>query len=298
MLSLKPPTGLQCLHKLPRHPPLRHRPTIAALVTRPHRQPPSVRQFVTPPWSEPETQTLTASRTLSYPASALYDIVADVEAYSTFLPYCRGSRVTRWSDVDETHGGRRWPHEAEIRVGWSGYEEVIVSEVFCQAPYVIEAVIGDARKTIPDADLPHYHLPSSPSSSSSSSTQPPSQDPHPSRAKDTTLLQSLYTRWTLRPFPYKPPAHADNPLHGEAKAPAHEQTDVSLEIRFQFANPIYTAMSKAVAPKVASAMVEAFARRVRDVLGEPGVGPLGVDSARGKGGESMGAEEGKGSTIF
>ncbi len=59
-------------------------------------------------------------------------------------------------------------------------------------------------------------------------------------------------------------------MYGKAEAPPIERTDVSLEIRFQFANPVYAAMSQAVAGKVAGSMVEAFAKRAREVLGEPG----------------------------
>lgn len=175
--------------------------------------------------------------------------------------------MTRWSGLDSKHA-RRWPHEAEIRVGWSGLEELFISEIYCQPPYVVEAVIGDAEKTIPSDDIPHYDF--------SSTKAEGRNDPSAARnagARDTSLLQHLYSRWTLRPFPYKPPSHADNPLDGNALARPVQQTDVMLQLRFQFANPVYAAMSKAVAPKVASTMVEAFARRAREVLGEPAPGP-------------------------
>jgi coenzyme Q-binding protein COQ10 len=43
-----------------------------------------------------------------------------------------------------------------------------------------------------------------------------------------------------------------------------------LTLDFQFSNPIYAAVSKAVAPKVAGKMIEAFEVRARRLLDGPG----------------------------
>lgn len=50
-------------------------------------------------------------------------------------------------------------------------------------------------------------------------------------------------------------------------------------IEFQFSNPIYAALSQAIAPKVAGIMIEAFEVRARKLLDGPGAavredGPL------------------------
>lgn len=73
---------------------------------------------------------------------------------------------------------------------------------------------------------------------------------------------------------YKPPPAGD-PRTEEAELPARDQTEVHLSIEFQFANPIYAALSKAVAPKVAGVMIEAFEARARKVL--DGQGSRDVD---------------------
>jgi len=78
----------------------------------------------------------------------------------------------------------------------------------------------------------------------------------------------------VRPFPFKPP-----PAHGPVKdgasgsgAEPQEHTEVSLAIEYQFSNPVYSAMSGAVADKVAGVMIEAFKARVKQVLdGRAGV---------------------------
>src|SRR5690625_280403 len=56
------------------------------------------------------TQQLTADRTLPYPSGPLYELIADVDSYDRFVPYCSSSRVTQWSAPDPRDAnGRRWP---------------------------------------------------------------------------------------------------------------------------------------------------------------------------------------------
>ena len=45
---------------------------------------------------------------------------------------------------------------------------------------------------------------------------------------------------------------------------------MDLRIQFEFANPLYSALSGAVVDKVADVMAEAFVKRAREVLGDPG----------------------------
>src|SRR5437764_912187 len=72
------------------------------------------RAFITLPW-QPESKTLTVSRVLPYASDRLYNIIADVNAYSSFLPYCQGSTITKWSEPDAI--GKKWPSEAQLKVG-------------------------------------------------------------------------------------------------------------------------------------------------------------------------------------
>jgi coenzyme Q-binding protein COQ10 len=48
--------------------------------------------------------------------------------------------------------------------------------------------------------------------------------------------------------------------------PLRDWTEVYLTIDFQFSNPIYAVLSKAVTPKVASVMIEAFEIRASRLL--------------------------------
>jgi coenzyme Q-binding protein COQ10 len=210
-------------------------PSKSASQLPPHNQ--SRRHFL--PGLAPEIQTLHATRTLPYSSSALYDIVADINSYAAFLPYCLGSSVSQWTPP-ATPNGKRWPTEAELRVGWGGLDERFVSRVLCIPGSVVEAVSGD---TVSRRGLP-------PTTDQASGTS-------------NGLFTHLLTRWTIRPSP-----HNSLPREGGAFL-VKERTEVNLDINFQFANPIYAALSKAVAPKVAGMMIEAFEERARKLLGTP-----------------------------
>ena len=85
-------------------------------------------------------QTLTASRSLPFPTSKLYAIIADIDSYSRFLPYCTSSNVTSWSNADSA--GRRWPTRGDLTVGFPPITQRYSSRVYCVPERVVEAVSG------------------------------------------------------------------------------------------------------------------------------------------------------------
>lgn len=230
---------------------------------------------------QPTIQTFTASRTLPYPHDLLYTIIADIGNYSTFLPYCISSTVTKWSrptlipskptqtnkdsaegELKEAQKEVQWPEEATLTVGWQNFRESFTSRVYCVPGRVVEAVSGNTVTTLPAEDIGH-HTTIAPESKSAESKN--------------ELLTHLLTRWTLHPYPYKPPPlpsmsssarSPKNPARPEEPTthPAREQTEVSLYLEYAFTNPVYGGMSKAVAPKVADMMVNAFEEQVRGLL--------------------------------
>jgi coenzyme Q-binding protein COQ10 len=206
------------------------------------------RNFITLPGTE--AQSLTATRILPYKSSSLYTIIADVDSYSSFLPYCVDSKITKWSEPDTN--GTRWPSEADLKVGWGGYEETFTSRLFCVPGSVVEALSGEAISESSKSDVSHH----------SATFDAP--------AIPNDIFKSLSTRWTVKPFLYKPAT--GQPETDKTQHPSRDQTEVHLTINFQFANPIYAALSKAVAPKVASVIIEAFEERVRRLLDGPGSG--------------------------
>ncbi|RYP52836.1 hypothetical protein DL768_002085 [Monosporascus sp. mg162] len=208
-----------------------------------------LRTFFSPPTSEP--QTLTASARLPYNHAALYDRIADIDSYASFLPYCRSARVTAWStpdadaDPERRSRRRRWPTRADLTAGWGGIEATYTSRVFCAPGIgVVEAISGDARTELSDAELRRYGL----------------RDDGPGpRGGDGGVFKSLVTRWTVTPA--EDAARADRFQN--------EWSDVRLDIKFQFENPLYGAVSSAVADKLAPVMVNAFVEQAKRVLKEP-----------------------------
>jgi len=135
------------------------------------------------------------------------------------------------------------------------------SRVYCVPETVVEAVSGRTETSLSAEEIKHHH-------------ERPAADQDPTR-KDT-VLSKLSTRWTLRPYHYKPPPpSATHPStthknHDETNpVPGQDRTEVTLQIEFQFANPMYAALSSAAAPRVADKMIEAFEKRVKSVIEGP-----------------------------
>lgn len=201
------------------------------------------RTFFSLPSNEP--QTVSAHRTLPYAPAQLFELIADVDSYSRFLPYCETSRVTSWTEYPDPTTGRRYPTAGTLTAGWSGLSETYSSRVFCvPAMGVVEAISGSATSSIPPATLQKYGL----------------RDPGPARSRPGAhegTFSSLITRWTVRPYDRKT----------TGGGPAEEWSQVDLSIKFQFVSPLFAAVSSAVADKVAPIMVDAFEKEARRALG-------------------------------
>ena len=234
------------------------------------------RNFIATSQNPPAPTVLTANRLLPYPTLQIFDIIADIASYPTFLPYCRSSTVTSVSAPDE-HYARRWPTTASLTVGFQDrISESFTSRVFCVPPVphkgraevgFVEALSGpEAGDPVFAADeedhLAHHFA------------ERVRSDSQPEEAKaynEDSPLAHLRTRWSVSGHPYKP---------GEGKKPQEENlehieskqiTDVSLTIEFRFRSPLYEVLGKTVTGKVAEMMIDAFEGRVKSLLGD-GVG--------------------------
>lgn len=245
------------------------RPCIRSNLHKPHVH---SRHFFANPFtnntSEPTANVLTASRTLPYPALPIFDIIADISFYPCFLPYCTAAKVTSHSEPD-AHYKRRWPQTACLTIGFQDkVSESFMSRIYCVPPTtikgragvgVVEAVSGSDTHgpSIAAADDIKHH------------TDGHGTDGDHQMTKGGSPMTILRTCWQIRGYPYKP--HHGKLPQEESLEPvpeSQEMTDVSLRIEYAFKNPMYEVMSKALAPQVADTMMQAFEKRVQDVLGE------------------------------
>lgn len=163
--------------------------------------------------------------------------------------------MTSWSSNPDPTTGRRYPTSGTLSAGWSGLSETYSSRVFCVPDLgIVEAISGDAVSSIPASELQKYGL----------------SDPGPGRPGSGVgqegTFQSLVTRWTVRPLERR----RQGAGAGAGAGDGEEWSQVDLSIRFQFVNPLYAAVSSAVADKVAPVMVDAFEKEARRALGSPG----------------------------
>lgn len=206
-------------------------------------------------------QHLTARRTLPYASERLYEIIADIDSYPRFLPYCASARVTHWTNPPSACASsspadtnpqtqRCWPAQADLTAGWGGLQETYTSRVFCVPGSIVEAISGEAGPEIPAAELARLGL----------------RDPGPRAGLGGRggVFKSLVTRWTVRPLPSNA---ADAATTGATSK--IEWSEVEISLRYRFSNPLYAAVSSAVADKLAPIMVDAFVKEAERVLGNP-----------------------------
>lgn len=213
------------------------------------------RTFLPNPFGKP--QQLIAKRVLPYDSKTIYSVITDVASYKHFIPYCINSEVTKYSNP--TADGKRWPEEAKLLVGFNGdVSESFWSRIYCVPDTIVETVAGSTETSLRPEQIKHHNP-----------RLPAGQDP----VRQGSVMKRLSTTWQLKPFPYKPPpASATSPdtshknTQETSSEPGHERTEVSLSIDYEFANPVYAALSAATSGVVADKMIGAFEKRVRDVV--------------------------------
>ncbi|WWC65773.1 uncharacterized protein I303_108395 [Kwoniella dejecticola CBS 10117] len=215
-----------------------------------------------------EAQRFHARKILPYSQTQLYSLVSDVPSYSSFIPFCNSSTVlprpasnsksTSSSNASTTRQWNDWtpgeePFEvlAELAVGFGGLEERYISKVV-GIPF--ESVTATASNQTPlfkslitrwsfspaSTFSPHPTSPPSPPLSASSTESSSSSDPTSSREPNST-------------------SPAD---------PNIGPTLLTIDLNFNFANPLHRIASQAVLPKVADKMVYAFEKRCLEVYGK------------------------------
>ncbi|KAL9080734.1 MAG: hypothetical protein Q9159_007527 [Coniocarpon cinnabarinum] len=210
----------------------------------------------------------TASRILPYPTYSIFKVIADINTYPQFLPYVRAAEVIATSPRPDSHHNEKWPALASLTVGFQDkVAESYTSRVFCAPPVpykgrvgvgFVEALSGSEAPqptfTV-DEDVSHYDL----------------NDADVQGHKDATKgpLAFLRTRWTVAGYPHKPAPDNADATHNARLEPfqsATEQTNVNLAVEFRFESAVYDVLGQAASGKVADVMIDAFEKRVREIL--------------------------------
>ncbi len=184
------------------------------------------------PSTPPPPKTLRARRLLPYPPSQIYTLIADIDAYTRFLPHCTHSHVTKWTAT-------RHPALADLTVGWGPFTQTYTSRVYCVPGSVVEAVSGSAGTSIAPGVLREagYEY---------------VDDGDGAGQKMDGIFESLVTRWTVQPV---------------SRADGNEWSEVTLSVTFQFANPALGFAVGQLADDKVDEMVEAFEARARELYG-------------------------------
>ncbi|CAE6422180.1 unnamed protein product [Rhizoctonia solani] len=169
---------------------------------------------------------------LPYTQRQLYNLVADVNSYHFFLPFCTNSRVLTSPPPGGFNTDEPYEVQAELEVGFMGMKESYVSLVRCRPWEMVQAVAASSTPLFKHLETTWRFQPASASS------------PHPTNATS-------------------PPSSTDIES-GPNKGP----TLLSIDLDYQFLNPLHAVVSKAAFERVSGMMVEAFERRCLEVYGK------------------------------
>ncbi|KAK1145385.1 Coenzyme Q-binding protein coq10, mitochondrial [Aspergillus melleus] len=217
--------------------PTQPRTTTPAQQTRPFLS--SILPSGGPNNNEPKDRVLTATRTLPYAPASLFRVISSVESYADFLPFLSASTVTH---RDPQTG---YPTRAFLTVGYGPISETFTSKVDCdESRWVVEARSG-AKFGVDSKD----------GQSQTEVTQ--SQGKGQSGGlfggifpgANEGIFEYLSTRWELVPEGVE----------------TERRTTVRLRIEFEFKSQLHAAMMKAVEHQMATAMIDAFEQRIREV---------------------------------
>lgn len=91
-------------------------------------------------------QSLKLKRVLNHPPGDFYSVVSDVEKYSSFLPYCSNSVITRRNDQGV-------PELARLQIGWKHLNESYESKLTFDETATDRIIIVSLHRKLHEQDL-------------------------------------------------------------------------------------------------------------------------------------------------
>jgi len=180
-----------------------------------------------------ESQAFHERKILPYTQKQVYDLVADVNSYEHFLPFCTASRVLkrspRLSEREPLH------LEAELSVGFMGLTESYVSKVVCKPYHSVEATASSSTPLFDTLVTTWRFQPASPASPHASAIPAVAMGVDKARALENT--------------------------------PNRAPTLVSIDLVYAFAHPLHAQVSATFFSRVSKLMIQAFEERCIEVYG-------------------------------
>ncbi|KAI8603904.1 hypothetical protein EDD21DRAFT_333932 [Dissophora ornata] len=173
---------------------------------------------------------------IKYSQQEFYDVVANVDDYQEFLPWCTYSKMSEPLPAGSGPG-----QSYELGIGFNSLQERYVSNVTCQEPWTVRAVSYDSKlfKELSTTwrFTPNSHIP----------TQ---QQPLPSPPKQTIQRTASPSNLaTMKPSDYP-------------------SCWVDFDIQFEFASPVHASMSSLFFDQVSKEMLKAFIDRAEELYGK------------------------------
>ncbi|OJK02995.1 hypothetical protein ASPACDRAFT_1886021 [Aspergillus aculeatus ATCC 16872] len=184
--------------------------------------------------SSSRTRRLTATRTLPYSPAPLFEVISDVQSYSSFLPFLNASTVTHRDPTTQ------YPTRAFLTVGYGPLSETFTSKVDCDPQRLTVTAQSGARFGVAKKDGQAV------SSGGGGGFGFP--------GAEEGIFEYLSTKWEL--------ADVTAEMGG-----GKSMTRVHLEIGFEFKNQWHATMMSAVEGQMAGVMIEAFEKRMGEVVG-------------------------------
>ena len=160
---------------------------------------------------------------------ALCDVVADVDSYASFVPFCASAAVTpreTWEvarERDATTRGEEY-FEADLEIGFKVFSERYTSAVTCARPERVTA-----------------------------------------RSVSSGLFKSMTTTWRFQNLSDAASEEGEGEEDDGLGLPASDGVVVDFEIDFEVNDPVHAAAVSVVFKDVASAQISAFEKRVRSL---------------------------------
>lgn len=160
---------------------------------------------------------------------ALCDVVADVDSYASFVPFCASAAVTpreTWEVARERDAMTRGEEyfEADLEIGFKMFSERYTSAVTCARPERVTA-----------------------------------------RSVSSGLFKSMTTTWRFQNLSDAASEEGEGEEDDGLGLPASDGVVVDFEIDFEVNDPVHAAAVSVVFKDVASAQISAFEKRVRSL---------------------------------